>query len=172
LPPNVKHFVAIDGVWICGWPYTTALAAVLRTGLIEVSLARRAAEGRGEKMQMLFDYLTGPEFRNRVEGLVEALAEMHDDLEKEKRAMLAIWKRRERQMDRARNNLTALYGDLRGISGRQLSELPLLSLENVAALPGEFDGEEESGDDHEAIEPNRGARGRMGSGRRALLPNA
>lgn len=172
LPPNVKHFVAIDGVWVCAWPYAIALAAVLRTGLVEVALARRAAEGRGEKMQMLFDYLTGPEFRNRVEGLVEALAEMHDDLEKEKRAMLAIWKRRERQMDRARNNLTALYGDLRGISGRQLSELPLLSLESVAASAGDCDGEEESPDDHEAVEPNRGARGRMASGRRALLPNA
>lgn len=171
LPPNVKHFAAIDGVWVCAWPCATALAAVLRTGLFEVSLARRSAEGRGEKMQMLFDYLTGTEFRNRVEGLVEALAEMQDDLEKEKRAMLAIWKRRERLMDRARNNLSALYGDLRGISGRQLSDLPLFSLEAVAALPDHDDGDE-STDDRRIVEPGRSVRERIESRHATSLRSA
>jgi len=172
LPQNVKHFVAIDGVWVCAWPYATALAAVLRTGLFEVALARRSAEGRGEKMQMLFEYLTGPEFRNRVEGLVEALAEMQDDLEREKRAMLAIWKRRDRQMDRARNNLSALYGDLRGISGRQLSDLPLLSLEAVAALPDHDETEEESTDDQRIVQPERAIRDRTESRRHPPLRSA
>lgn len=172
LPPNVRHFTAIDGVWVCAWPYATALAAVLRSGLIEVTVARRAAEGRGEKMQMLFEYLTGPEFRNRVEGLVEALAEMHGDLEKEKRAMLAIWKRRERQLERARNNLTAFYGDLRGISGRQLSDLPLLSLESVGALPGHLDTDDEASGDHGPVEPSLATRGRIDPRRPVSLPSA
>src|SRR5208337_4734018 len=115
--------------------YATALAAVLRTGLADIALARRAAEGSGEKMKMLYDYLTGAEFRNRVTGIVEAFVEMQQDLDREKRAMLTAWKRRERQMVRAGNNITAFYGDLQGIAGRQLGELTLLSLGAGGAQP-------------------------------------
>jgi hypothetical protein len=135
LPKDVKHFGLKDGVWVCAWPYAAALGAALRAGLIDISLAKRVAEGRGEKMQMLYEYLTGPEFRNRVGGFVEAFKEMQDDLEREKRAMQTLWKRRERQMQRARDNITAFYGDLQGIAGRQLQDLPSLALEPGRSLP-------------------------------------
>ncbi len=135
LPKDVKHFGLKDGVWICAWPYAAGLSAALRTGLIDIALAKRVAEGRGEKMQMLYEYLTGPEFRNRVGGFVEAFREMQDDLEREKRAMQTLWKRRERQMQRARDNITAFYGDLQGIAGRQLEDLPSLALEPGRSLP-------------------------------------
>jgi hypothetical protein len=139
LPRDVKHFGLKDGVWVCAWPYAPALGAALRAGMIDVALARRVAEGRGEKMHMLYEYLTGAEFRNRVGGFVEAFQEMQEDLEREKRAMLTMWKRRERQMQRARDNITAFYGDLRGIAGRQLEDLPSLTLEpaSVPELPCE-----------------------------------
>lgn len=129
LPPGIRHFAVVDGVWICAWPYATALGAALRASLVEVAVARRSAEGRGEKMQMLYEYLTGTEFRNSVGGFVEAFKEMQDELESEKRAMLTRWKRRERLMQRARDNITAFYGDLQGIAGRQLEDLPALALE-------------------------------------------
>jgi hypothetical protein len=135
LPKDVKHFGLKDGVWVCGWPYAAALGTALRAGLVDISLAKRVAEGRGEKMQMLYEYLTGPEFRNRVGGFVEAFKEMQDDLEREKRAMQTLWKRRERQMQRARDNITAFYGDLQGIAGRQLEDLPSLALEPGRGLP-------------------------------------
>jgi hypothetical protein len=135
LPKDVKHFGLKDGVWVCAWPYAAALSAALRSGLIDIALAKRVAEGRGEKMQMLYEYLTGPEFRNRVGGFVEAFKEMQDDLEREKRAMQTLWKRRERQMQRARDNITAFYGDLQGIAGRQLQDLPSLALEPGRSLP-------------------------------------
>jgi hypothetical protein len=135
LPKDVKHFGLKDGVWVCAWPYAPALGAALRAGLIDVALAKRVAEGRGEKMQMLYEYLTGAEFRNRVGGFVEAFKEMQDDLEREKRAMQTLWKRRERQMQRARDNITAFYGDLQGIAGRQLQDLPSLTLEPGRSLP-------------------------------------
>jgi hypothetical protein len=137
LPPDVKHFALRDGVWICAWPYASALASALRGGMTELALAQRSAENRGDKMKLLYDYLTGPEFRNRVTGFVEAFVEMQKDLEREKRAMNTVWKRRERQLTRARENITALYGDMQGIAGRQLGDLPALSLdaddEDVAA---------------------------------------
>lgn len=135
LPKDVKHFGLKDGVWVCAWPYAAALSAALRTGLIHVALAKRVAEGRGEKMQILYEYLTGAEFGNRVGGLIEAFKEMQDDLEREKRSMLTLWKKRERQMQRARDNITAFYGDLQGIAGRQLQDLPSLALEPGRSLP-------------------------------------
>jgi hypothetical protein len=147
LPAGVRHFTEIDRVWVCGWPYAAALATVLRTGLIDVATAKRVAEGRGSKIQMMFDYLTGPEFRNRVAGVMEAFAEMQAELEREKRATLTAWKRREKQMVRARDNLTAFYGDLQGIAGQQLKDLPLLSLDVVGALPSRELTEAEPDDD-------------------------
>src|SRR5262249_52429161 len=85
LPDGIDHFQFRDGVWICAWRCANALAAVLRHELAEIHRARRASQGRGEKMQMTYDYLTGPEFRNRVSGLVEPLCEMNQDLADEKR---------------------------------------------------------------------------------------
>jgi hypothetical protein len=128
LPIDVRTFGQREGVWVSDWSHAVGLAAVLRAGLIEVAQARRTAEGRGDKMQVLYDYLTGPEFRNRVGGVVEAFAEMRDDLEAEKRAMISLWKKRQRQLERALENLSAFHGDLRGIAGRQLAELPELML--------------------------------------------
>jgi hypothetical protein len=128
LPKDMRHFGLRDGVWVCAWTYAVALAAVLRAGLIDIALAKRMVEGRGEKKQLLYEYLTGAEFRNRVEGLVEAFTEMQDDLEREKRAMLAAWKRREKQMQRARDNITAFYGEMQGIVGQKLEDVPALAL--------------------------------------------
>jgi hypothetical protein len=129
LPKDIHHFGLKDGVWVSAWPYAVALGAALRAGVVEVALAKRGAEGRGEKMQMLYEYLTGVEFRNRVGGFVEAFQEMQEDLDREKRAMMTHWKRRERQMQRARDNITAFYGDLQGIAGHKLGDLPGLALE-------------------------------------------
>jgi hypothetical protein len=129
LPKGVRHFGLRDGVWVSAWAYAVALGAVLRASLVDVALAKRMVEGRGEKKQLLYEYLTGAEFQNRVGGLVEAFTEMQDDLEREKRAMLGMWKRREKQMQRARDNITAFYGDMQGIVGQTLSDIPALVLE-------------------------------------------
>lgn len=135
LPSDVKRFGARDGVWVAGWEYATALATVLRAGLVDVAAARRSSEGRGEKMQMLYAYLTGPEFKNRVGGLIEAFTQMQSDLAAEKRAMASIWSRREKQMQRALENVGAFYGDLQGIAGAGLDDLPQLALAAVAGMP-------------------------------------
>jgi hypothetical protein len=135
LPKDVRHFGLRDGVWVSAWTYAVGLATVLRAGLVDVSLAKRTSEGRGDKKQVLYEYLTGAEFGNRVGGLVEAFTEMYEDLEREKRAMLALWKRREKQMQRARDNIAAFYGDMQGIVGHTLEDLPALALEHQAREP-------------------------------------
>jgi hypothetical protein len=78
-------------------------------------------------MAMLYEYLTGPEFRNRVGGMIEAFTEMQEDLIKERRAVQAQLRKRERQLERALANITAFYGDLRGIGGKQLADLPQMT---------------------------------------------
>jgi hypothetical protein len=143
LPQDIRHFGLRGGVWVCGWPYAAALAAVLRAAIVDASQARRAAEGRGEKTQMLYDYLTGTEFRHRVGGFVEALIEMQSELERERRAMMTTWKRRERLMDRALSNVAAFYGDLQGIAGQGLEDLPSLALDPTRSLPLPSDDDED-----------------------------
>lgn len=86
-------------------------------------------------MSMLYDYLTGTEFRNRFLGVIEAYQEMHEDLESEKRAVLTIWKKRERQLKRAIDNLCAFYGDVQGIAGAELAIIEPLALPGASAVP-------------------------------------
>lgn len=135
LPGDVRHFALKDGVWVCAPAYAVPLAAALRTGLIDVALAKRAAEGSGQKMQRLYDYMLGTEFRNRVEGVVEAFMDMHDDHASEKRSTLTRWKRREKIIERALQNIASLCGDLEGISGRQLQDLIPEPLDSIRKLP-------------------------------------
>ena len=133
LPKGVATFSNIDGVWVTSWPCCIGVAAALRVGLIEVAQARRAHDGKQDKMEVLYSYLSGQEFRHRVEGIVESFVTLRAELESEKRAMQRIWARREKQLDRAVTSTAGLYGDLGGIIGGQLPAIEQLEL---AALPG------------------------------------
>ncbi len=135
LPPDVRVFGNKDGVWVVSWPAVAPVALMLRIGILEIAGARRANESRGEKMSLLYDYLTGTEFRNRFTGVVEAYQDMQQDLEDEKRAMLTAWKRRERQLKRAIENLASFYGDVQGIAGRQLADIEPLALPSSVSPP-------------------------------------
>lgn len=134
LPPGVHRADLRDGVWICEWSFAVPLATALRQGMIQAAAVRRSVEGRGDKMALVYDYLTGTEFRNRVSGMLEAFKEMQDGLAAEQRAMRTQWKRRERQHERALTNIAAFYGDLQGLAGKSLADLDLLSLEPGRAL--------------------------------------
>jgi len=142
LPTGMRHFALVDGVWVCGWTYAASLATVLRSGMIDLAHARRAAEGREDKMQMLYGYLTGSEFKTRVTGIMEAFSDLQEDLASERRAMLTRWKRREKQLQRALVNVTGLYGDLQGIAGAKLADIPALSLRPLPQLSGDLDDHE------------------------------
>jgi hypothetical protein len=135
LPPGRQHFELRDGVWVCGWEHAVPLALVLRIGMIELSDARRVADGRGEKMATLYSYLTGPEFRLRVQGIIEAFTEMQEDLAKEKRMLLTQLRKRERQIERALTNLAAFCGDVRGIAGGQIQEFPAFEMKSLELPP-------------------------------------
>jgi hypothetical protein len=133
LPKDVNTFACMDGVWVTGTACFIGLAAALRVGLIEVACTRRSLQGRHSNVELLYHYLSGPEFRQRVEGIVEAFAAMKHDLDSEKRSMRRIWAKRERQLERALVNTATMYGDLGGILGPGLPQIASLDLAAIAA---------------------------------------
>ena len=114
LPEDVKGFVFRDGVWICDIKLIVALAAALRINLLNVSRERAMSVGKNEKMEVLYSYLTGVEFKQRVEAIVEAFTNMDMGLRKERLAYEKIWSEREKQIKKVITNTVGMYGDLSG----------------------------------------------------------
>ena len=114
LPEDVKGFVFRDGVWICDIKLIIALATALRINLLNVSRERAMSVGKNEKMEVLYSYLTGVEFKQRVEAIVEAFTNMDMGLRKERLAYEKIWSEREKQIKKVITNTVGMYGDLSG----------------------------------------------------------
>jgi hypothetical protein len=132
LPEGMGSFGLVDGVWVSGLGCYLPLAVALREQLIRVAFARKAAEGMHDKMESLYAYLSGDEFRERVEAIVETFGAMEDQLARERRAMEKLWKEREKQIERVVLNTVGMYGSIRGIIGAKLPEIPALDLEAIA----------------------------------------
>jgi hypothetical protein len=129
LPDGVKRFEQVDGVWVSDPLSAIPLAAVLREQLIAISRERTASVGKGEKMEALYQYLAGTEFKQKIEGIVEAFTSMQDQLNKERRALERHWKQREKEIERVIKNTVGLYGDMQGIIGGQIPVIPALELD-------------------------------------------
>lgn len=146
LPEHVRHFGQVDGVWVASWPCVHPVAMMLRESLIGVAKSRRALDGQHSKMELVYNYLIGQGFYNRVSGVVEAFMTMRQELEAEKRALNTCWKKREKQLERVLLSTSGLYGDLQGIIGSTLPEIRGMSLSALddespesRALPGSDD---------------------------------
>ena len=133
LPKRTETFDLIDGVWVTHLNAALPIAMMLRHTLIEIATARQASEGRQTKMEMVYQYLTGPRFRQRVEAIVEAFSSMQTDLHKEKRAINKQWAKREEQIDRVMQATVGMYGDFQGIAGKTLQEIEGLELRALDA---------------------------------------
>jgi len=129
LPQGFHHFRQMDGgVWVTDVPSVVSLGIALRVVLVQVANAREFETGKKEKMELIYIYLTGPEFKNRVSAIIEAFRAMHEDLESEKRAMQRIWERRTKQIEKVISNTSGMYGDLEGLSGDALPPIKILEL--------------------------------------------
>ena len=128
LPKGVESFDLIDGVWVTHSRSMLSVAVALRHSLIEVASARQALEGQQTKTEMVYQYLTGPRFRHRVEAIVEAFSSMQEDLDREKKAITKQWAKREEQIDRVMGATVGMYGDLQAIAGKSLQEIDGLEL--------------------------------------------
>lgn len=120
LPDTFEH---IDGVWITCPRLMVPVAICLRQSLLELAAARQAGEGQQTKMELVYQYLTGPRFRHRVQAIVEKFDDMRLDLEKERKTMTRLWAKREEQIRCVIESTAGMYGDLQGIAGKSLQEI-------------------------------------------------
>ena len=140
LPKEVEAFEFIDGVWVTHPKVALPLAIAMRNTLMEVAGARQASEGQQTKMEMVYQYLMGPRFRQRVQAIVEGFSSMKDDLDKERKVIMKQWAKREEQIDRVMMATVGMYGDLQGIAGKTLQEIEGLELQALDAPKDESDG--------------------------------
>ena len=135
MPKDMDRFGLKDGIYICPYEDAKSLALVLRMSLIRVSEATSANENKGEKMQMLYAFLTGNEFKHQIEAITEGFMSMKKAIFNEKAAMERIWKEREKQIDKVLLNAVGMYGSIKGIAGSAISDIKGLELGNTDALP-------------------------------------
>ena len=134
LPTGMERMGMKDGIWICTYEEFKGLSAVLRQTLIQVSKAVQSQENKGDKMAMLYDFLTSNQFHLQMEGIVEGFTQMQTDLNSEKRSMQRIWSQREKQIDKVIDNAINMYGAIRGIAGNAVQTIKALELDNEVHL--------------------------------------
>ena len=131
LPKGVETFEMVEGIWVTHPRAALPVAAILRQSLLELAAARQVSEGQQTKTEVIYQYLTGPRFRHRVEAIVEAFSTMQEDLDKERKAIMKQWAKREEQIERVMGATVGMYGDLQGIAGKSLQEIEGLDLQTL-----------------------------------------
>lgn len=131
LPKGIEAFDVIDGVWVASPRAALPVATVLRHSLLQINMARQVSNGQQTKTEMVYQYLTGSRFRLRVEAIVEAFSSMKDDLDKERKAIMKQWAKRDEQIERVMGATVGMYGDLQGIAGKSIQEIEGLELKNL-----------------------------------------
>jgi hypothetical protein len=128
LPNGCEGFDFIEGIWVVEPRCAIPIAIALRQSIVELAGVRQSREGLQTKMGMVYEYLTGPSFRQRVEAIVERFSEMHEDLDKERRAIMRLWAKREEQIRGVIDSTAGMYGDLQGIGGKAFREIEGLEI--------------------------------------------
>lgn len=131
LPEGIKNFGPRDGIYVTNYDCLLSLAKFIRLSLVQLCAAKNMAMGKNEKMEMIYNYLSGNEFRGRVETIIEAFSAMKKDLEDEKRAFVKIWAKREKEIERVINNTVGMHGDLQGLMGASLPQITTLEITSI-----------------------------------------
>ncbi len=140
-PPGMERLGMIEGVYVCSFAEFKALCIVLRQSLIQISDAVSSQENKGDKMIMLYDFLTSNSFRMQIEAIVEGFSAMKSALDNERRAMHRIWKEREKQIEKVICNTSEMYGSIKGIAGTAIQSVSALELPASALDDEEYDEE-------------------------------
>lgn len=131
LPEGIKHFGSIEGVWVIEYAQVIPVTTMLRLHLLQLHQTKNSLVGREEKKDYLYEYISSPQFRNRLENIIMGFTSLKQELESEKRAMQRIWNRREKEIERVIMNTTGVYGDVQGIIGASMPTVPVLELGGV-----------------------------------------
>lgn len=133
LPKAIKTFGVYQGIWVADVASVIGLAVALRSSLLQVAVVKQSSVGKNEKMEVLFNYLSGVEFKQRIEAIVESFTTMKLDLEKEKLAYTKIWAKRDKQIEQVVHHTIGLHSDLEGLMGKTLPKIETLELESEIA---------------------------------------
>ncbi len=125
-PKDMDRFGEKEGIWLCNFAEVNSVAHLLRNGIIKIYEIQKSQEGKGDKMQMLYEYLTGIEFRGQVEAITEGFMAMKLGITKERIQMEKIWKEREKQLEKVLISTSGMYGSVKGIAGASIGDIPLL----------------------------------------------
>ena len=125
-PKDMERFGEKDGIWICNFTEVNSVAHLLRNGILKVYDIQRSEENKGDKMQLLYNYLTGIEFKGQVEAIVEGFMAMKQNIMKERIQMEKMWKEREKQLEKVLISTSGMYGSVKGIAGASVGSIPLL----------------------------------------------
>ncbi len=128
MPSDLERMGLKEGIWVCTYEEFKGLCFVLRESVIQLSTALVSQKNKGDKMNMLYNFLTSNEFRLQIEAIVEGFTQMKEDLESEKRAMQRIWKTREKQIEKVVTNTVNMYGSIKGIAGNAIGTVDALEL--------------------------------------------
>lgn len=128
MPPKMERMGIKDGVWICTFEEFKGLSIALREGCIKVANTLASQENKGDKMDMLYNYLTSKEFKMQIEAIVEGFTSLKEGIDVEKRAMLKIWKQREKQLEKVLLSTTGFYGAIKGIAGNAIPTVDYFEL--------------------------------------------
>lgn len=127
-PKDMTRFGQKEGVWICSFQELKSLSFVLREMLIKTHSVKSSEENKGDKMELLYNYLTSNEFVQNIKRIVEVYDNMINQLNSEKKAMYKIWSQREKQIWVVQENISQLFGSIKGIAGKELSSSSALEL--------------------------------------------
>jgi hypothetical protein len=116
-PNGINRMGFVDGIWVCSLEEFRGSAPLLRESLIRIRKSMQREENRGDKMVLLYNYLTGNEFQLQLKAIVDGFMQMQAELDKERRSLMAAWKRRQKLIDGVLQNTTEMYGSLQGIAG-------------------------------------------------------
>ena len=128
IPSDIKNFGIENGIWITEIKFALGLSIVLREMLINVAIVKTVNSGKENEAEMIFNYLTGTQFKQRVESILEAHVEMVNEIESEKRFMEKSWAKKEKQIEKSIRNISGMCGDLQGISAN-IPEIKLLEMQ-------------------------------------------
>ena len=112
-----RDMVLKDKIWIISFAHVVPLAMLIRDTLIKVSFQKKASEHRGQKADLIYEYVTSHQFRQQVESIVDSYKEMNEQIQKERAAFERIWKKREAQLTRIITGAANVYGSLQGLAG-------------------------------------------------------
>lgn len=129
MPEGSEDFMRADGgVWVSSIRFAMPLCHALRAGILRASAEKNLQAGKKDKAVILYEYLTGSEFRGRLEAIAENYIQMNADLEAERRAFEKIWAKRQKQIGVTLTHISGMYGDIEGLAGNAIAPIPALQL--------------------------------------------